>query len=307
MEKIQAVVALGMFDGVHLGHRTLLRQAAALAKAQGAQPVAYTFSNNPQSLFGAAPPVLTLPEEKAELIRSLGLSVDMEPFTLEFASQSPEEFLHRLMERYALKGIVAGFNYHFGKKRQGDAALMLEFGRRFGFEVCILPPVLLGGEPVSSTRIRRALLEGRIQEANEMLQEPFFYRGTIVPRRHIGQKLGFPTANLVPKGKLFPPYGVYAAEAEVEGKRYGAVANIGVRPTVDQSAHPEVTVEPYLLEFEGDLYGKEMTLRILEFMRPERRFENREELSQQIASDARRAGELLRTLRTGSGDAFGKN
>ena len=307
MAKIPAVVALGMFDGVHMGHRRLLLKAAELAQRLGAQPVAFTFTNNPQTLFGAAPPVLTLPEEKAALIGSLGLQVHMEPFTMEFASQSPEGFLQKLMESYELRGIAAGFNYHFGQKRMGDAAMLQEFGRQYGFETAILEPVLVDGEPVSSTRIRKALLAGKIREANKMLQAPFFYQGTIQARRRIGRRLGFPTANLVPEGKLFPPYGVYAAEAEVEGKCYGAVANIGVRPTVDQSADPEVTVEPYLLDFDGDLYGKKMILRILDFMRPEQRFENEEELSAQIGRDARRAGVILEEFRREKSTGIGQN
>lgn len=289
MQKKAAVVALGMFDGVHMGHRKLLSAAVRMAAEMGAVPVAYTFSNSPQSIFRDPPPILTLPEEKAEIIRALGLEVQMEAFTEKFASQQPLEFIEMLMDQYDLRGVVCGFNYHFGSKRAGNPEVLREFGERNGFQTCVVPAVIYCGAPVSSTRIRTALLEGDIRGANAMLVDPFFYKGTVVAHKQLGTKLGFPTANLLPGGKLLPPFGVYAAEAEVEGQIFGAVANVGVRPTVDSSSHPMVTVEPYLLDFNGNLYGKELTLRLISFLRGEHKFESKEALKAQIAHDAQTA------------------
>ncbi|MGI6193340.1 MAG: riboflavin biosynthesis protein RibF [Christensenellales bacterium] len=286
MQKISAVVALGMFDGVHMGHRTLLFEAKRMASELNAVPVAHTFSNNPQSIFRNTPPVLTLPEEKRELIESLGLMVDMVPFTPEIAHTEPEVFLDMLSEKYDLKGVVAGFNYSFGKGRAGDAAFLRKEGERRGFAVSILEPVIFRNKPVSSTRIRQSILRGDIACANEMLAAPFFYTGVVQPRKHIGHALGYPTANILPEGKILPPFGVYAAIAEYDGIQKDAAINIGVRPTVDQSDDPVVTVEAHLLDHTGEeLYGKRMTVRVIEFIRPECAFSSREALSEQIGKD----------------------
>lgn len=298
MQKISAVVALGMFDGVHMGHRKLLFEAKRMAGELKAIPVAHTFSNNPQSLFRDPPPVLTLPEEKRELIESLGLVVDMVPFTHEIANTEPVAFLDMLSEKYDLKGVVAGFNYSFGKGRAGDAAFLRKEGERRGFAVSILDPVIFRGKPVSSTRIRQSILRGDIACANEMLAAPFFYTGTVQPRKHIGHALGYPTANILPTGKILPPFGVYAAVAAYDDVERDAVINIGVRPTVDSSSDPVITVESHLLDHSGEeLYGKKMTVRVIEFIRPECRFSSREALSEQIGKDVESARKVLAAYR----------
>jgi len=299
MQKIRAVVALGMFDGVHMGHRKLLSEARRMAEELNAIPVAHTFSNNPQSLFRAPPPVLTLPEEKRELIESLGLVVDMVPFTMETANTAPEAFLDMLSEKYDLKGVVAGFNYSFGRGRAGNAAFLRKEGGRRGFAVSILDPVIFRGKPVSSTRIRASILRGDIPCANEMLAAPLFYTGVVQPRRHIGHALGYPTANILPAGKILPPFGVYAATAEYDGVERDAVINIGVRPTVDSSTDPVITVESHLLDHSGEeLYGKKMTVRLIEFIRPECRFPDRKALAEQIGRDVETAKKALFAYRS---------
>ncbi len=286
MRKTSAVVALGMFDGVHMGHRKLLFEAKRMAEELGAIPVAQTFSNNPQTVFKKSPPVLTLPEEKKELIESLGLTVDMEPFTIEIAHTSPENYLELLTEKYDLLGIVAGFNYRFGKDRAGNAEFLIKEGERRGFRVSILEPVIFRGKPVSSTRIRQSILRGDISCANEMLTAPFFYTGIVQPRKHIGHTLGYPTANIIPAGKILPPFGVYSAVTEYDGITRDAVINIGVRPTVDESETPVITIESHLIDHSGEeLYGKKLTVKLIDFIRAERRFQSKEALAEQIGKD----------------------
>ncbi len=298
MQKISAVVALGMFDGVHMGHRKLFFEARRMAGERNALPVAHTFSNNPQSLFRNPPPVLTLPEEKKELIESLGLAVDMVPFTMETARTEPEDFLAALREKFDLKGVVAGFNYCFGKGRAGNAEFLMKEGGRRGFSVSILEPVIFKNKPVSSTRIRQSILRGDIACANEMLAAPFFYTGIVQPRKHIGHKLGYPTANILPTGKILPPFGVYAAITEFDGVSRDAVINIGVRPTVDKSEDPVVTVESHLINHSGEeLYGRRMTVKIIGFIRPECRFPSREALAEQIGRDLDSAKKALAAYR----------
>lgn len=298
MRKIGAVVALGMFDGVHMGHRKLLFEAKKMAEELNALPVAHTFSNNPQALFRNPPPVLTLPEEKKELIEALGITVDMVPFTMDIARTRPEDFLGILTEKFDLKGVVAGFNYCFGKGRAGDAKFLVEEGGRRGFSVSILEPVIFKNKPVSSTRIRQSILRGDIACANEMLAAPFFYTGIVQPRKHIGQTLGYPTANIIPKGKILPPFGVYAATTEFDGVSRNAVINIGVRPTVDKSEDPVVTVESHLIDHSGEeLYGRRMTVKIIDFIRPECCFPTREALAEQIGRDLAAAEKALAAYR----------
>ena len=299
MGKQRAVVALGMFDGVHMGHRQLLKETLRMAARLGAEPVAHTYSNSPQTVFGKNPKILTLPGEKIRIMESLGVTVDMEPFTIETANTAPEDFMKGLSQKYELCGIVAGFNHFFGKNRSGDTAFLKKCGAEQGFEVKIVEPVIFEGDTVSSTRIRNAISEGDITKANAMLVDPLFYEGEIVKRMGIGHKLGYPTANLAPNGKILPPFGVYAGVAVVEDSRYMAVANIGVRPTVDQSEHPVVTIEPHLIDCgDVDLYGKQMRLELISFIRKEKKFATREELSAQIGMDKESTRQIFRGRKT---------
>jgi len=287
MEKIRAVIALGMFDGVHMGHRQLLSVAADMAREKNAVAVAHTYSNSPQSVFGKAPPILTLPAEKKRIMEELGILVDMELFTREVAGTEPEAFIAQLAERFTICGLVAGFNHFFGKNRNGNTAFLKKYGKEHGFEVRIVEPVIFQGDTVSSTRIRHAIEEGRITDANAMLVDPFFYEGEVIRRKGIGHKLGYPTANLLPGEKILPPFGVYAGRAIVEGREFMAATNIGVRPTVDSSEEPAVTIEPHFVDCEDvDLYGKRMRLELISFIRPEMKFASREELAAQIGRDS---------------------
>ncbi len=287
------VLALGAFDGVHTAHRQVLECARTLAARLGATPGVLTFRTDPSDLLGARQPLLTVGEEKEALLAA----ADMEEliylaFTPARRDQSAEAFLSELAARLTPAGLCCGYNFHFGRAAAGDAALLAAFGRRHGIEVVCQPEIGAGGAPVSATAIRALLRAGRVEEANRLLGYAFFLRGPVISGRHLGHVLGTPTINQAfPAGKLVPKYGVYAAQAQIGGKWYPGVANIGVKPTVGSDAP---LCETYILDFSGDLYGKMVTVRLLHFLREERRFADLDELKAQIAADvaAVRAGNL---------------
>lgn len=279
-----AVIALGMFDGVHAGHRTLLAHTAALAAQMGAASVVYTFSNHPRSVFLKAPLLLMTAAERERTMLGLGIGrVVMETFTKEIAALSPRAYVERLLEGCAVRAMVVGFNYSFGAGGLGREDTLRALGEEYGFRVDVIPPVSYEGEPVSSTRIRGLIESGEIEKANRMLVEPFAVEGPVVSNRHIGTSIGFPTANqMPPAGKVLPLPGVYATTVWHADRPYPAVTNVGDNPTVEGTF---TTVESHLLGFEGDLYGAEIRTMFRTFLRKEERFISKEALAKQIAQD----------------------
>ena len=243
-----AVIALGMFDGVHIGHRALLKRAVEIAGRIGCNSVAYTFSNHPRALFGRPPRLLTTPEERRERILGMGVDiVNMEPFDRTTASLSPKAFLDGLTREYDVRAMVVGFNYAFGQGGQGNARTLQDFGRERGYEVHVIEPVVYEGETVSSTRIRELLESGNLSKANAMLCAPYSLCGTVTSNRGIGKSIGFPTANILPpQDKVLPRFGVYISTVAYQGVRHVAVTNIGDNPTVSGRF---VTVETHVLIF----------------------------------------------------------
>lgn len=281
------VIALGMFDGIHLGHRALLGRTAALAES--ATSVALTFSPHPRELLCGAVGQLSDESLRIALIESCGIDrVDVIPFTADFAAMPAEDFAKWLWERYdrRIEAIVCGYDYRFGKGAEGDGALLRSLGGRFGFRVEILDPVLYGTEPCSSTRVREALLAGDLDAANAMLDRPYAIRGRVVHHFAIGRTIGFPTANVDPGKQLLPMDGVYASALIAGGRAYAAVSNVGTNPTVDGS---ERTFETFVPDETLALYGSEVTVLLLKRLRGEVRFADREALAAQIGSDARQA------------------
>ncbi|HWS29148.1 MAG TPA: bifunctional riboflavin kinase/FAD synthetase [Clostridia bacterium] len=288
----KSVVALGMFDGVHAGHRRLLATAAALAKSEGLKFVVYTFKNHPLSVFQGSPKLLSGLDERVKLLRSFGADlVEADDFTPALAATEPEAFVKSLCGRFSMAIAVAGFNYTFGKNGAGNAALLNELGKKLGFKTREVAPYLFEGEPVSSTRIRTLLLEGELKEANAMLEREYSLSGTVVKNRRIGSTIGFPTANL---GGVFdmalPKIGVYATRALVDNKTYQAVTSVGKNPTVGGKS---VTVETHIMDFDRDIYGEPLTVSFVEYLRGELSFENVDELAGQIARDVERARKIL--------------
>ena len=287
----RSVLALGMFDGVHVGHQALVRQAAALGRSLDAETVAFTFTDAPGKLFHQPVTSLSTPDQRTRWLREAGADrVDMIDFTQSFADLSPEGFIGYLQERYQIAALAAGFNYTFGKRGAGTADTLRALGEEHGFHVLIADPVLVDGEPVSSTRVRALVNEGRMEDARSLLGRPYTLTGSVASARHIGRKLGYPTANLETKELLLPPDGVYATLALVDGAEHPAVTNVGKNPTV---AGKQRTVETYILNEDLSLYGRELSVSFLSRLREERSFPSLDALSEQIGRDVAAAKKLF--------------
>lgn len=289
-------VVLGNFDGLHLGHRELIAQAKQAAAEHNGELLLLTFFPHPMSVVGGeAPALLCSQAEKRRLIAESGVDCLLElPFTEELAALRPDDFVQKILyERLGANLLAVGFNFHFGANGRGSAHSLKSLGELFDMQTLILPPYEMDGEPVSSSRIRELLAEGRMREANRMLGREFTFDGVVEHGRALGRKLGFPTANMaVGEGLCLPAYGVYAARASVGDTEFAAVVNIGVRPTVGEFTEP--TVEAHLLDVEGvDLYGRNMHLGFVAEIRAERRFDGMAELTAQIAADKESARKIL--------------
>jgi riboflavin kinase/FMN adenylyltransferase len=287
-------VALGNYDGVHAGHQEILRRVKEDAARRGAPSVLYTHDPHPAVVLrhGTPPPKITTLEEKIEIVDGLGIDyMVVEPFTIDFAAQSPEEFVRAvLVERLGAGHVFVGGSFGFGKGRAGKAADLEAFGKRFGFETTIVPPVTLDGAPVSSTRVRAAVQAGDVDLAARLLGRPFRLRGSIVHGAARGAGLGFPTANIAPDKDLLPGKGVYACWATLDRTRIRAVTNVGVKPTFGGEA---LTIEAFLLDFHEEVYGHLLELSFLARLRDEKKFPGIEALKEQIARDVEKARAIL--------------
>lgn len=296
-----SAVALGNFDGVHLGHQELVRQLKERAAPQGLSAVALTFDPHPLSVLAPAraPVPLTTLDERARLLRQFGLdAVVALPFTQELSHCPAGEFARRyLAEWLRARWVAVGEGFRFGRGREGDAALLVREGRALGFEVLVVPPVLEEGQPVSSTRVREALGRGAVEAAARLLGRPHRLRGHVVEGARRGRTLGFPTANLAPPEVALPADGVYAGWARLDAARRAAVVNVGRRPTFD---HGELRLEAHLLDWQGDLYGRELELEFVARLRGEQRFAGPAALVAQIGRDVARARELLGAAGSGA-------
>ena len=282
----ERVVALGFFDGVHRGHRAILRRAAELARERGWGSAAVTFETHPRALvLGVAPDMITTLEQRIALIRAEGIDLVVAfPFDEEMAGTAPEEFAEMLKNRWRARAVVCGDSFRFGRSAAGTPETL----RACGLEVHVCPPVTLGGAVVSSTLIRKSVAAGAMGKARSLLGRPFSLEGTVRSGFQRGRRLGYPTINLLPEdGLLLPRRGVYAALATVEGGTYAAVTNVGTRPTFSDA--DIVSVESYLLNYTGDLYGHGAKVAFLKYLRRERPFSSGEELRAQIARDIEQA------------------
>lgn len=279
-----SVVTLGMFDGVHMGHSVLISRTVELAEKLDCTGMVYTFNNHPQTVLGGKLKLLMTATERCEQMLYLGVEkVVMAEFDNAVAIMQPEEFIKSLITNFGMKYAVAGYDYTFGHMGRGDKTLLLELGRKLGFQVEIVPPVMYGEESVSSSRIRACLLDGHVTEAGDMLTRPYELSGKVAHNKHIGTGLGFPTANLIPdKQKLIPKNGVYLTRTMYRGREYCSITNIGNNPTVGGE---KTTIETFLLDFTGNIYGQSISVRFLSFIREEKIFSTVEQLSEQIARD----------------------
>jgi riboflavin kinase/FMN adenylyltransferase len=289
-------LAIGVFDGVHLGHQAVISTSANHAQAAAGTPVVVTFDPHPEKILrpAAAPHLLTATQHKTRLIRELGVGhLLIISFDKEFAATAPEDFIEQLATySKPLREICVGHEWSFGKGRRGNLALLTKLGAQFDFEVVGIPAVTLrNGELVSSTAIRRAVEAGELAKAAEMLGREYTILGTVVRGEHLGKKIGFPTANLSAHSEQFPANGVYFAQATLDGVVYPGVVNLGYRPTVS-SAKSERVLEIHLLDFDRDIYGKDIELRFGRYLRPEQKFKNVDALVRQIELDVQQARKL---------------
>jgi len=281
-------LAIGVFDGVHLGHQAVISTSAEHARIANGTAVVVTFDPHPEKVLRPdhAPHLLTATQHKIYLIRELGVNnLLIIHFDKQFAATEPEDFVEALVSySKPLREICVGHEWAFGKKRRGNLDLLTKLGAHSNFNVVGIPPIKINGDVVSSTAIRGAVEKGDFDRAAEMLGREYTILGTVVHGDGLGKKIGFPTANLSAHNEQFPPNGVYATEARLKDGRYRGVINLGTRPTVS-GGKSERVLEIFLFDFNHDIYGREVEVRFLKFLRPERKFENLDALVQQIRRD----------------------
>lgn len=289
------VIALGFFDGVHVGHGALLEKTRERAVALGVHTAAFTFDRSPREFVtGVRVPLLTGTAEREYLVTEhFGLDeLIVEPFDETMMTMPWEEFLTELLvKKYGAVHLVAGHDYRFGHKNGGTSELLAEKCRELGIGCDIIPKVELDGVTVSSTYIRSLVEAGEMERAAQFLGHPYAVRGTVCHGYGIGKTQLFPTANLaLDEHAILPKFGVYATRVHVDGKVYAGVTNVGLRPTVRTGEN--VSLETYVLDFSGDLYGKELRVEFLKFLRAEQRFASTQELHARIEKDIAAAREV---------------
>ena len=281
-------LAIGFFDGVHLGHQQIIRQTISDARQHEGLAVVLTFDRHPNVVVAPAkvPPLIYPLPRKLRAIEGLGVdNLLLLHFDREFSQQTGEDFVKRLVREIGpIQSLCVGSNFVFGHKRSGNVELLKRLGAELRFVVHGMAAVSLDGKAVSSTRIREAIARGDLDAAGQMLGRTYSLSGKVIPGDGVGRKLGFPTANLEVAGLALPPGGVYAIHAEVEGQAFRAVLNIGHRPTRNQPA-PVLHVEAHLLDFTGDLYGKDLEVVFVDRLRDEKKFNSMDELRDQIGRD----------------------
>lgn len=280
------VITLGKFDGLHSGHRVLIDALKREKENTGFQSVVFTFSRSPkEEIEKTKQPLLLTMEEKETLLKEAGVDYVIEyPFTDEVRRMDAEEFVRMLVEKLHVKVFVIGTDFSFGYEKRGNYALLQQLSQSYGFRILAFTKKQKQGDDISSTRIRNAICCGDMKTANELLGYPYFFEGTVLNGQKIGRTIGIPTANLIPHPKkLLPPFGVYASETVINGKSYLSLSNIGRKPTVGED-NP-VGIETHIFDFHEDIYGKDIRVKLLQYIRSEKKFESVEELKQQIHLD----------------------
>jgi phosphoribosyl 1,2-cyclic phosphate phosphodiesterase len=295
-----SILAIGNFDGIHLGHQAILRATVQSARDTGNVATALTFDPSPRKVLrpDSAPPQLSTNRQRMEWFGWLGVEAAVVlPFTMDLARLSPEDFVGQiLVQGLRVRAVLVGENFRFGYRQGGDVGFLRELGHRHGFDVVIIPPVACRGEIVSSTVIRREIAAGNVTHASLLLGRPFALTGTVVPGTGTGRRFTFPTLNLVPEQELLPAGGVYVTRTVLEGraKTYRSVTNIGMRPTFNGSA---LSVETHLLDFSREIDAQQIEVRFWKRLREEKKFAGADELRDQIARDIARADRFFSRLR----------
>lgn len=304
---VRPVLTIGNFDGVHVGHRAIMETVIERARLAGGESVVLTFDPHPRKVLHPerAPRLLATTEQKLEILAEIGVDVVIiEPFDKSFASMPPDQFVREIVHRRIDPvEVFVGYDFHFGRDREGSMKLLSETGPQLGFAVTIIPEVKVGERDVNSTRIRDLLAEGEVEEAARLLGRPFAIRSEVRRGEQRGRTLGFPTANLLPENEVLPAPGVYAGYARILGgvekgeawkgdaALHRAVINVGKRPTFHRDG--QLLAEAHLLDFEGDLYGRALELSFCHRLRAEQKFPSVDLLREQIAADVDQARSML--------------
>lgn len=296
------VLAIGDFDGVHAGHREVIRRAQDTAARLGVSAALMTFHPHPREVLGKVEyrSVLTPLPDKLEIFRSLGVDcVYIVAFSESFSRLTPERFVSDVLLPLGIESVIVGFDFRFGHQGEGTADTLAEYAHG-QFAVEIVRPFRQEGDKVSSTVIRDCLSKGEVERAGRLLERPYSISGKVVSGRALGKTIGFPTANLeLPERYFIPSHGVYAVKAQVRGLDYNGVMNIGVKPTF--GGEPQVSVEAHLFDFDESIYGETVTVEFISYLRSEKKFSSVDELVAQIRRDADKAREILTTVGPQSG------
>lgn len=280
-------VALGNFDGIHLGHRNLLTLMKKEAEKKNIKTAVFTFHNHTNSILlrKELPNMLTDKEQKVNILKDIGIDfLYMINFDKKIMTMEPKEFVEKIIiEKLNAKLVVVGFNYRFGYQAKGDGEYLKKLGKEIGFDVIIVPPVNIGEELISSTYIRKLIKDGNISKANEILGRHYTIRGKVVNGRGRGRCMGIPTANIESENRyVIPKIGVYETRTNIDNKLYLSLTNVGRKPTFNET---DISIETYILGFDGSLYGKDIDVSFLSFIRNEKKFNTKEELIEQIKQD----------------------
>ncbi|MDJ0789634.1 MAG: bifunctional riboflavin kinase/FAD synthetase [Myxococcota bacterium] len=301
-----SVLTAGNFDGLHVGHRAIMKTVTGRAHALGGAAVVYTFEPHPRKVLQPerAPRLLTTLEQKLELLEAVGVDVVIvEPFTKDFARFPADRFVREILHgRIAPREVYVGYDFRYGRDREGSMRTLTELGPHLGFSVTIIPEVMVGDRDVNSTRIRELLAAADVEQAAELLARPYTVRGAVTEGDRRGRTIGFPTLNLATENEILPARGVYAGRvrfldeapevgAPAQGSIWPAVTNVGKRPTFKRD--DAVLAEAHLLDFEGDAYGRRIEITFEHFLRAEQTFDGVEALRHQIGLDADAAREAL--------------
>ncbi|MCX7710955.1 MAG: bifunctional riboflavin kinase/FAD synthetase [Clostridia bacterium] len=289
-------VGLGNFDGLHIGHTSLINILIRESKLNGFKSVVYTFTKHPENILRKKlfTPLLTKESKKIELLNETALDcLYFDEFDEEYSRMSPEEFVKKiLVNKLKAKIAVAGFDYHFGYKGEGDVQLLKELGKKYKFKVIVIPSIKIDDEVVSSTKIRQYVAKGSMNRVFNLLGRHYSITAEVVSGRRVGNTIGFPTANINPEGYLvLPQNGVYITKTLLNGVLYKSITNIGYNPTFE--AEKRLTVETHIIDFERDIYGEKIEVFFLKKIRDERKFSSINELKDQIKSDMQKAREFF--------------
>jgi riboflavin kinase/FMN adenylyltransferase len=293
------VMTIGVFDGVHLGHQRILERLTERAQKKKGTSVILTFTPHPQKIISPAqaPLLLQTRDQKEEILETVDVDIMLRlPFTRQLSLYSPSEFALQVLHNHGIREIHVGSNFRFGHRRSGDIAALTSLGEEYRFQVHEIDPVFHRGTRISSSSIRGLLAAGKVTLARHLLGRPYQIEGIVVHGSGKGTQLDFPTANLDLENELIPAAGVYVSRAHVNGKTYTAVTNLGYRPTIREQLTDRPVVEPHLLDFEENIYGKRMKLDLYFRLRAEKRFDGVEELKRQIGKDVERTRRYMKKV-----------